>query len=209
MNNPLLNPAPHVDYPLIKAEHIEPAISALLARARAELQAISQKDIALGWDAIVAPFDDALDALSRSWGVVGHLNAVMDQAEWRKAFNLMLPQVTDFYTALEQDQGLLDCFKRLRQSMSSDCGSTVDLQRQRSLDLAIQDFRLSGAELPPEQRAELALLIKSLSEHGQKFSENVLDAINEASCMVEEPSGLDGLPEDVIEAARQHAKEHG
>ena len=46
MNNPLLNPAPHVDYPLIKAEHIEPAISALLARARAELQAISQKDIA-------------------------------------------------------------------------------------------------------------------------------------------------------------------
>lgn len=209
MNNPLLNPAPHVDYPLIKAEHIEPAISALLARARAELQAISQKDIALGWDAIVAPFDDALDALSRSWGVVGHLNAVMDQAEWRKAFNLMLPQVTDFYTALEQDQGLLDCFKRLRQSMSSDCGSTVDLQRQRSLELAIQDFRLSGAELPPEQRAELALLIKSLSEHGQKFSENVLDAINEASCMVEEPSGLDGLPEDVIEAARQHAKEHG
>jgi len=209
MNNPLLNPAPHVDYPRIKAEHIEPAISALLARARAELQAISQRDIALGWDAIVAPFDDALDALSRSWGVVGHLNAVMDQAEWRKAFNLMLPQVTDFYTALEQDQGLLDCFKRLRQSMSSDCGSTVDLQRQRSLELAIQDFRLSGAELPPEQRAELAVLIKSLSEHGQKFSENVLDAINEASCMVEEPSGLDGLPEDVIEAARQQAKEHG
>lgn len=63
--------------------------------------------------------------------------------------------------------------------------------------------------MPPEQRAELALLIKSLSEHGQKFSENVLDAINEASCMVEEPSGLDGLPEDVIEAARQQAKEHG
>lgn len=209
MTNPLLNLTLHPDYPLIKAEHIEPAILAHLEHAKKQLEALSGKPVSLGWEAIITPLDEALDALSRCWAVVGHLNAVMDHAAWRKAFNKMLPLVTDFYTALEQSQALLHCCQQLQQQMPQPVLPDLNLQRHRSLELAIQDFRLAGAELPADRRQTLAEMIKLLSEKGQQFSEHVLDAMNAGCYYLEESSRLAGLPEDVIEAAKQSAQEEG
>jgi len=114
----------------------------------------------------------------------------MDNPEWRKAYNFMLPQVTDFYTELEQDQDLFECYKKLQASMLKSEIPDRDSQRLRSLELAIQDFRLSGAELPRDQRARLADLIRALSKLGQQFSEQVLDAMNQTSLYVAQASGL-------------------
>ena len=207
MSNPLLSNNLHPDYPSIQADHIEPAIEALLNQAKTSLNNISNQDFTLGWDAIMTPLDEALDALSRCWGLVGHLNAVMDEPKWRAAFNKMLPKVTNFYTELEQDQALFQCFKTLRESIPESLVLDLSAQRRRSLELAIRDFRLSGAELAPDQRAQLAKLIQSLSERGQKFSEHVLDAMNASEWYVEDEAGLSGLPEDVIEAASLAAKQ--
>lgn len=204
--NPLLSRALHPDYPAIKAEHIEPAVNTLLTEAKARLLDIVEKDASLGWDEIISPLDDALDALSRSWGIVGHLNAVMDEPCWRKAFNQMLPQVTQFYTELEQNQPLFDCYKNLLSKIPQRNDFGLSSQRRRSLVLSIRDFRLSGAELPAKEREKLAEIIRSLSQLGQKFSENVLDATNASEFYVEDGSSLSGLPDDVIEAASHSAK---
>lgn len=209
MTNPLLNLPLHPDYPSIKAEHIEEAVTTRLDHAKDQLKALALKDVSLGWEAVISPLDESLDALSRCWAVVGHLNAVMDEAAWRQAFNKMLPLVTDFYTMLEQDQTLLAACQKLQQQLPKGNLADLNLQRSRSLELAIQDFRLAGAELPKEKRQQLAQIIKQLSEKGQQFSEHVLDAMNGSSCHVEESSGLEGLPEDVIEAAKKSAQEAG
>ncbi len=209
MNNPLLDTVLHPDYPNIRADHIEPAISSLIAQARTQLRKVAAESANPDWDQVVTPLDQCLDALARCWGVVGHLNAVMDNPEWRKAYNFMLPQVTDFYTELEQDQDLFECYKKLQASMLKSEIPDRDSQRLRSLELAIQDFRLSGAELPRDQRARLADLIRVLSKLGQQFSEQVLDAMNQTSLYVAQASGLAGLPEDVVEAARESAIKEG
>ena len=80
-------------------------------------------------------------------------------------------------------------------------------QRRRALALALRDFRLSGVELCPERKAELAALLEALSSLGQKFSENILDAMDAAELLITEASQLRGLPPDVIEAARRNAED--
>ena len=49
MTNPLLNLPLHPDYPSIKAEHIEEAVTTRLEHAKDQLKALALKDVSLGW----------------------------------------------------------------------------------------------------------------------------------------------------------------
>ena len=49
------------------------------------------------------PLDDANERLSRAWGQVGHLNAVMNSPELREVYNANLPKITQYYAELGQN----------------------------------------------------------------------------------------------------------
>jgi oligopeptidase A len=78
--------------------------------------------------------------------------------------------------------------------------------RQRIIDLALRDFRLSGVELVGEQRERYAEISDQQAQASQKFSENVLDSVDQWSLHVTDAIRLAGLPADVIEAARSAAE---
>jgi oligopeptidase A len=234
--NPLLEDALHCRYPALHAEHVVPAIRTLLQAAQHCLDAVVALETTPCWETLVAPLDQSLGKLSRAWALVGHLNAVRDTPAWREAYNRLLPDVTRFYTGLEQNAGL---YAQLRALQATNIGTHLSPahppeyplpamplpaspsapaseanpfpglgeQRARALTLALRDFRLSGVELNAEQKAELAALLESLSSLGQKFSENILDAMDAAQLLITEASQLRGLPPDVIEAARRDAED--
>ena len=52
------------------------------------------------------PMEDANERLSRAWGPVGHLNAVMNSPELRGVYNAMLPKITQYYAELGQNLAL-------------------------------------------------------------------------------------------------------
>jgi len=215
---------------------VVPAIGTLLQAAQHCLNTVVAAQTAPRWETLVAPLDRSLGRLSRAWALVGHLNAVRDTPAWREAYNQLLPEVTRFHTRLEQNAGLYARLLLLQATdtgphLAPDCppesaqaakplpssapahrieeGPIASLgeQRARALTLALRDFRLSGVELNPEQKAELAGLLESLSRLGQKFSENILDAMDAAELLITEASQLRGLPPDVIEAARRNAED--
>jgi oligopeptidase A len=78
--------------------------------------------------------------------------------------------------------------------------------RRRILDNEVRDFRLSGAELPEEQKPRFKEIQEELASLSAKFSENVLDATNAFAEYVTDEALLAGLPEDSIEAAREAAQ---
>ena len=55
-----------------------PAVDQLLAENRALIERVATAAEAPTWDSFVAPLDDANERLSRAWGQVAHLNAVMN-----------------------------------------------------------------------------------------------------------------------------------
>ena len=73
----------------------------------------------------------------------------------------------------------------------------------------LRDFRLGGAELSPEDKARFMALREKLSELSSRFSDNLLDATNAFSHYSTDASEVAGIPEDVLQAAREAAQAEG
>lgn len=195
MNPLLVSMDTLVDYAAIKPEHIAPAIEQLLATARDAVTAAANAELAVSWDAIVTPLDDASEPLWRAWSVVGHLNSVVNTPELRDVYNAMLSKITEFSTWVGLHVGLYTQYQRLHQSPDFKNWSPA---RKRVVELALRDFKLSGVELQGEARTRYAEVSEQQSQVSQKFSENVLDATDAWSLVIEDSKRLDGVPDDVI-----------
>ena len=201
--NPLLDFSGLPRFADIRPEHVAPAVDQLLADARATMQAAVQARPA--WEAFVAPLEDANERIGRAWGQVAHLHAVMDNPALREVYNASLPKVTKYWTELGQNQALFEKYKALRSS--SEFGQ-LSSARQRIVENALRDFRLGGAELPPDKKKRYAEIQEELARLSAKFSENVLDATNAFSIYVTKEQTA-GIPDDVLEAAREAARNEG
>ncbi len=208
--NPTLNPL--IDFSglprfsELKPEHVAPAIDQLLAESRTVVDTIATDRVPATWDAFVSPLEDSTERLSRAWGQVEHLHAVLDSPALRAAYNAGLPKVTQFWTELGQDEALFNKYRALKGS--PEFGKLVPA-RQKLVENALRDFRLGGAELPAEVKPRYAAIQDELASLSAKFSENVLDATNAYALVIEDEKRLAGLPEDAIQAAREAAEKDG
>ena len=201
--NPLLDFSGLPRFADIRAEHIAPAIDTLIAECRAVTARCASDASGTGWDDFIAPLEDANEKLTRAWGVVGHLHAVVDSPELRDAYNANLPKVTEYWTDLGQNLGLFNKYKALA---ASPAYAALSAARRKIVDNEVRDFRLSGAELPDEQKERFKQIQEEQAALGAKFSENVLDATNAFALYVDDEQRLAGLPQDVVDAAREAAQ---
>ncbi|MDR0529405.1 MAG: M3 family metallopeptidase [Zoogloeaceae bacterium] len=195
------------DFARVMPDHVEPAITALIADARAKLRQLAAPGIPASWEDFAAPLAEALTPLARAWGVAGHFHAVMDTADWRKAYNAALPEVSRFYSELGQNLAIFEKYKALRQSAEF---QTLSAARQQLVNNELRDFRLSGADLSEKDKPRFLALQEELAQLGAKFSENLLDATNAFSLSITDPADLSGLPKEALDAAREaNGKEAG
>lgn len=204
--NPLLDFSDLPRFDAVRPEHVTPAIEQLLAEANAVIANLAQKKNALNWEGLVEPLENATERLSRAWGIVGHLNAVVDTPELRATYNENQPKLTEFWTELGQNLALFDQYKALHATPEF---ASLSATRQRIINNAIRDFRLSGAELSDDKKQRYAEIQEKQAALSTKFSENVLDATNHFSHIVDDVSLLSGLPDDVLQSARSAAEKDG
>jgi oligopeptidase A len=207
-DNPLLDFSDLPRFGEIRPEHVTPALDVLLADAAAAVERASLPITPASWADVVEPVERATEPLSRAWSVVGHLNAVADTPELRAVYGENLPRVTEFWSSVGQNLALYEKYKALH--ASSDFASLTG-ERKKILGNALRDFRLSGAELPEDQKPRFAELQEQQAELSKAFSDHVLDATNAYAYIVEAgaEAQLAGLPEDVIEAAKEAAEREG
>ncbi|MFM0550678.1 M3 family metallopeptidase [Paraburkholderia sediminicola] len=207
-DNPLLDFSDLPRFGEIRPEHVTPALDVLLADAAAAVERAAQPITPASWADVVEPVERATEPLSRAWSVVGHLNAVADTPELRAVYGENLPRVTEFWSSVGQNLALYEKYKAL--NASSDFASLTG-ERKKILGNALRDFRLSGAELPEDQKPHFAELQERQAALSKAFSDHVLDATNAYAYIVEagDEAHLAGLPEDVVEAAKEAAEREG
>ena len=123
------------------------------------------------------------------------LNSVVDTPELRAVYNELMPEITIFFTEIGQDIELYNRFKTIKNSPEF---ATLSPAQQTKLNHDLRDFVLSGAELPPEQQAELAKLQTEGAQLSAKFSQNVLDATDAFALYFDDAAPLAGIPEDSL-----------
>ncbi len=206
MTNPLIEQGDLLAYDAIEPAHIGPAVRHWLAQARTAVDHAAHPDTPATWDAVIESLDDATEPLWRAWSAAGHLNAVVNTPELRDAYNEVLPDVVEFGTWLGLHEGLYAQYRRLRDASDF---SQLPAVRQRIIELALRDFRLSGVELEGEARERFAELQERQAALSQKFSENVLDATDAWSLDITDETRLAGIPDDVRTGARAAAEAAG
>jgi oligopeptidase A len=206
MDNPLLDQSGLPRFTDFRVEDVTPAIESLLAENRAAIARVAQDPATPSWEAFAQPMEDVSDRLRRTWGLVGHLNAVMNSPELREAYNANLPRVTEYYTELGQNEALFAKYKALAASAGF---ATLSPARRKVIENEVRDFRLSGAELPPAEKERYRQISEKLATLASRFSDNVLDATNAFSHLEPSRAALAGLPEDAIEAAAANAHTEG
>ncbi len=204
--NPLLDFSGLPRFAEVQPEHVTPAVEQLLQHNRAVVEKLLADPATPTWENFVLPLDDANEQVSRAWGQVGHLNAVMNSPEWREVYNSNLPAITQYYAELGQNQALYEKYKVLRAGAAF---ATLSVTRKKIIENELRDFRLSGAELGDDKKARFLEIQEELSVLTSRFSDNLLDATNDFTLLVERSDELTGLPADDVEAAAEAAQKAG
>jgi oligopeptidase A len=204
--NPLLDHSGLPRFSEFKVEYVAAAIDTLLAECRAAVERLTQPQTPVTWNDFVQPLIDANERLGRTWGQVAHLNAVVNTPELREAYNAALPKVTQYWTELGQNEVLFDRYRMLSQSPQL---AALSPARRKVIENELRDFRLGGAELPPQRKQRFKAVREELAELTSRFSDNILDATDAFSHLETDPARVAGIPEDVLAAARKAAQDAG
>jgi len=205
--NPLLDCSGLPRFTEFKPELVAPAIDELLAQCRAAVDQVTAATTPVtSWDGFVQPLIDANERLGRAWGQTAHLNAVVNTPALREAYNAALPKVTQYWTELGQNEALFARYKALSQSPEY---AALSPARKKIVENELRDFRLGGAELPPELKARYSAVRERLAELSSRFSDNILDATDAFTHIETDRAHLTGIPDDALEAARQAAQDAG
>ena len=94
--NPLLEIRFHIPFDQIKAEHVEPAIDALLEEARRKQKQLAESTGERTYENTLGALEKLTEKLEYAMRVVGHLEGVATYPELRAAYNAVQPKVSEF-----------------------------------------------------------------------------------------------------------------
>ena len=149
---------------------------------------------------VLEQIDTLENQMSESWGVLSHLNAVMNNAETREVYQSLLPSLSEYYTQLGQHTALYQTYQHVHDSSLFE---SFPPAQQSAIKLALRDFKLSGVALEGEAKARYAEISARLSQLSSDFSNHVLDATQAYFKPLSEEQ-LNGLPESSIELLKQY-----
>ncbi|MCV2884575.1 oligopeptidase A [Aestuariibacter sp. AA17] len=186
----------------ISPEHIQPAIERAIKHCKETIEN-ALKQPAYTWENLVLPIEEADDALSKMWSPVSHMNSVVSSDALREAHDACLPMLSEYGTWVGQHKGLFDAYVSIKNSSEF---TTLTSAKQKVINDAIRDFKLSGVALPEEKKARFAEIKSRLSDLSSTFSNNVMDATLGWSKHITDESQLNGLPDSAKEAAAELAQ---
>ena len=152
---------------------------------------------------ILEQVDTLENNLSEVWGILSHLNAVMNNTETREVYQSLLPALSEYYTELGQHTVLYQTFQHVHDVALFD---TLPVAQQSAIKLALRDFKLSGVALEGNAKKRYAEISARLSQLASDFSNHVLDATQAYFKPLTEVQ-LQGLPPSSIELLKQYGQQ--
>ncbi len=204
-DNPLLAASGLPPFRQIRPEHVEPAIDAILADYRQVIDTITRPDTPADIEHVLLPQERMEQRLSRAFAPVGHLHAVADTPELRKAYMAALEKVTVFAAEMGQNRALYETTQALAKRATTGMPRTY----KAALAHALRDFRLAGVALEEPARSRFRDIARQLSALGTDFANAVLDATDAWQHPITDERELAGIPNSGRAILRQYARDHG
>lgn len=206
--NPLLesSPLPHhaIQFNLLKAEHFLPALDEAIVRARAIIAGIKKAQGT--FSEVIEPLESAGEKVD--WVAIVFYNLLGTEStdQLQKLAQEIGPKLAEYSSDLLLDPEL---FAQVQKVHAQREELELTREQRQLLDNTYSDFVRNGALLNPEGKSRLRAIDQRLSQLGPAFSENVLKATNAFELFLNTKEELAGLPDRVLEEAKQSADGKG
>ena len=158
-------------------------------------------------------FKNTLEALDRSGAQLDRVESVFDNLlgantndELQKIAEEVMPMISSHQDDISLNPEL---FGRIKAVYEQKDALGLNVEQMTLLEKRYKNFVRGGAELKEEDQAKLREINEKLSVLSLKFGNNVLAETNDFQMFIEAEEDLAGLPEGVIDAAAEAAKEAG
>ena len=180
------------EFKIENLEQFPKDLERMLAKQLERIDEISKNDD-FSYAGVLKPLQDLDEELENFFTPLSHLNSVENSEATQKAYEASLPQLSKFSSKIAQNEALFEKIKKI---------SSDEPEPKKVIENNIRGFVLSGAELPMEQKKELEEINLKLSELGNNFSQNLLDATNAYELIIENERDVEGIPESDLALAR-------
>ena len=208
-NNPLLapydTPFGAIPYNLITLEHYIPAVKEAITHEEKSVENICNSNDKATFENTIAALDYAGLLLG---DIIGAFNAVANACSNDEILAIE-EEMQQLYVAHKNNITLnKKLFARIKTVYESE-NSHLTTEQQRLLQQTYDSFVRNGANLTGDERDEYRRLTERLATLGVKFQENSIKDTDEYTLHIDNKADIEGLPEDVKDAARNNAKENG
>ena len=143
---------------------------------------------------VMKPLQDLDEELGNFFTPLSHLNSVENSEATQKAYEASLPQLSKFSSTVAQNEEL---FKKIKMITSDDA------EAKKVIENDIRGFVLAGAELEEAEKKELEAIEIQLSELGNNFSQNLLNATNAFEMIIENEQDVIEIPATDLALAKR------
>ncbi|WP_430809392.1 MULTISPECIES: M3 family metallopeptidase [unclassified Carboxylicivirga] len=183
-----------------------PAFKELIKSAKAEIQQIvddtAHPDF---YNTIVA-----LEKAGRQLGVVSHIFFNLNHAETNEQIQTIAREVSPLLTDYSNDIWLnADLFRKVKEVYEYQSRRELSSEQERLLEETYKGFVRRGALLEGAARDRYRAITTELSKLTLQFGENLLAETNAFQLHVTRQEELAGLPEGVLDAAAELARQQG
>jgi len=144
------------------------------------------------YEALLKPLQDLDEELNVFFTPLSHCNSVSNTPETQAAYEQAIPLLSAFHSEMTQNEILY----RKIQHLSPD-----DPEARAVTEHTLRDFHLAGASLPNDDKKRMEAIDLRLSELGNAFSQNLLDATNAWEMILDDPADVAELPPSDLAAA--------
>ena len=190
----------------IKTVHYMPSFEEGMKQHQAEIDSIAANPEA-------PTFANTIDAMEYSGQLLSKVSSVffnLQSADTNDELNAIAQEVTPKLTEHNDNIYLNDkLFQRVKAIVDMKATLGLTPEQDRVLEKIYKRFIRSGAALNEEQKAQLREINKELSTLELTFGQNILAETNSFQKFVTSKDELKGLPEGIVQAAAESAKEAG
>lgn len=190
----------------ITDEHYKPAILEGIKQQQAEIDAIIAINEAPTWENTILAMEVSGDLLKRASNVFYNMSSANTNDTIEKIAQEISPELSAHRDNIFLNEKL---FARVKTIWDSKESLNLSLEQAKILENTFKAFVRSGANLNEKDKETLRGINSELSLLSVKFGQNVLNDTNTYEMVVDSKDDLAGLPEGIIEAAAETAKEKG
>ncbi|MEM7219155.1 MAG: M3 family metallopeptidase [Pseudomonadota bacterium] len=189
----------------IEAADVESGTLALLADCETRFRAL-EEDHEPTWSGLMDPLEWIEQDLGAVLGPVGHLLSVKYSDALQGAYDAVRPAVIALSNAMSQSTAVYAGLKALRDSAE---GRSLDTTRARILSESLRGMERAGVHLTGAARDRHQAINEELAQLSNDFQTNLVKEEGTSNLAVTDAAELAGLPEAVVQQARQKTEAAG